>query len=59
MERNIDDINYQSKNSKNTFRRMLSYARPYTFQLILTFLMIVALTGLALVSPYLIKDAMM
>ena len=44
MERNIDDINYQSKNSKNTFRRMLSYARPYTFQLILTFLMIVALT---------------
>ena len=57
MERNIDDINYQSKNSKNTFRRMLSYARPYTFQLILTFLMIVALTGLALVSPYLIKVA--
>ncbi len=57
MERNIDDINYQSKNSKNTFRRMLSYARPYTFQLILTFLMIVVLTGLALVSPYLIKVA--
>ena len=57
MERNIDDINYQGKNSKNTFRRMLSYARPYTFQLILTFLMIVALTGLALVSPYLIKVA--
>ena len=57
MERNIDDINYQSKNSKNTFRRMISYARPYTFQLILTFLMIVALTGLALVSPYLIKVA--
>lgn len=57
MERNIDDINYQSKNSKNTFRRMLSYARSYTFQLILTFLMIVALTGLALVSPYLIKVA--
>lgn len=57
MERNIDDINYQAKNSKNTFRRMLSYARPYTFQLILTFLMIVALTGLALVSPYLIKVA--
>lgn len=57
MERNIDDINYQGKNSKNTFRRMLSYARPYTFQLILTFLMIVVLTGLALVSPYLIKVA--
>ena len=57
MERNIDDINYQGKKSKNTFRRMLSYARPYTFQLILTFLMIVALTGLALVSPYLIKVA--
>lgn len=57
MERNIDDINYQGKKSKNTFRRMLSYARPYTFQLILTFLMIVALTGLALVSPYIIKVA--
>lgn len=57
MERNIDDINYQGKKSKNTFRRMLSYARPYTFQLILTFLMIVALTALALVSPYLIKVA--
>lgn len=57
MEKNIDDINYQGKKSKNTFRRMLSYARPYTFQLILTFLMIVALTALALVSPYLIKVA--
>lgn len=57
MERNIDDINYQGKKSKNTFRRMLSYAKPYTFQLIITFLMIVALTGLALVSPYLIKVA--
>lgn len=57
MERNIDDIAYQGKNSKHTFRRMLSYAKPYTFQLVITFLMIVALTGLALVSPYLIKVA--
>ena len=36
---------------------MLSYSKPYTFQLILTFVMIVILTGLALVSPYLIKVA--
>lgn len=57
MERNIDDINYQAKKSNNTFMRMLSYARPYTLQLIATFLMIIMLTGLALVSPYFIKVA--
>ena len=57
MERNIDDINYQGKKSKNTFMRMLSYARPYTLQLIATFVMIIMLTGLALLSPYLIKVA--
>ena len=57
MERNIDDINYQGKKSKNTFMRMLSYARPYTLQLITTFVMIIMLTGLALLSPYLIKVA--
>ena len=57
MERNIDDINYQGKKSKNTFMRMLSYARPYTLQLIATFVMIIMLTGIALLSPYLIKVA--
>ena len=51
--------NTDNENKKVTWalvRRVMTYARPYTLQIILMFVAIIISTGLGLVGPLIIRD---
>lgn len=55
MSREYDDEIVGKSYDSKLMKRLLQYAKPYTLYLLLAILMMVAITGLELIKPYLLK----
>ena len=55
MSREYDDEIVGKSYDSKLMKRLLQYAKPYTLYLLIAILMMVAITGLELIKPYLLK----